>query len=173
MRRPVAEGLQSEIIHVYDTQLPAEVSLRNQDGEVEAIARRTLTEVVEAIDAGDFTLEAALVMLESMARHHHIETPDGLLTITRPRRSTPSESLREFFLRSGWDHPKNSQAQTQRRRSVNRIGAGRCPDTFGKRDRDFLTVDPLHDDSFCSISLAWLMLYFGISIIKSSFCTIA
>ena len=77
MRRPVAEGLQSEIIHVYDTQLPAEISLRNQDGEVEAIARRTLTEVIEAIDAGDFTLEAALVMLESVVRRHHIETPAG------------------------------------------------------------------------------------------------
>jgi len=74
MRRPVAEGLQSEIIHVYDALLPDDVSLRNQDGEVDAIERRTLDEVIEAIENDEFTLESALVTLESVTRRARIDT---------------------------------------------------------------------------------------------------
>ena len=68
MRRPVPEGLQSEIIHVYDAMLSPQTSLANQDGEVAAIERRTLNEVVDAIERDDFTLESALVTLESLTR---------------------------------------------------------------------------------------------------------
>ena len=68
MQRPVTEGLQSEIIHVYDAHLPDGVSLQNQDGEVDAIERRTLEEVIDAIENGEFTLESALVTLESATR---------------------------------------------------------------------------------------------------------
>jgi len=74
MRRPVAEGLQSEIIHVYDALLPDDVSLRNQDGEVDAIERRTLDEVIKAIENDEFTLESALVTLESVTRRARIDT---------------------------------------------------------------------------------------------------
>ncbi len=68
LRRPVAEGFQSEIIHVYDIVLPPSIRLANQDGEVAAIERRTVNEVVDAIERDEFTLEAALVMLESLTR---------------------------------------------------------------------------------------------------------
>ncbi len=68
MLRPVPEGLQSEVIHVYDALLPEDVSLQNQDGEVDAIERRTLGEVINAIENDEFTLESALVTLESVTR---------------------------------------------------------------------------------------------------------
>ena len=77
MRRPVPEGLQSEIIHVYDASLPEDVSLQNQDREVDAIERRTLDEVINAIENGEFTLESALVTLESVTRRAEVDTPSG------------------------------------------------------------------------------------------------
>jgi len=77
MLRPLPEGLQSEIIHVYDALVPEEVSLQNQDGEVDAIERRTLDEVINAIENGEFTLESALVTLESVTRRAGVDTPSG------------------------------------------------------------------------------------------------
>ena len=74
MRRPVAEGLQSEVIHVYDALLPDGISLQNQDGEVDAIERRTMDEVINAIENDEFTLESALVTLESVSRRARIDT---------------------------------------------------------------------------------------------------
>ena len=68
MRRPVPEGLQSEIIHVYDANLPTDAVLANQDGEVDAIETRMLDELVDSIERNEFTLEAALVTLESLTR---------------------------------------------------------------------------------------------------------
>lgn len=68
VQRPVPEGLQSEIIHVYDTTLAPGTALANRDGEVAAIERRSVNEVVEAIERDQFTLESALVTLESLTR---------------------------------------------------------------------------------------------------------
>ena len=68
MRRPVPEGLQSEIIHVYDVTLQSDTRLANQDGEVDEIRRRSVSEVIEAIEHDEFTLESALVTLESLTR---------------------------------------------------------------------------------------------------------
>ncbi len=82
MRRPVAEGLQSEIIHVYDASLRAEPGLNNQDGEVDAIERRTTDDVIGAIEHDEFTLESALVTLESLTRRTDIETPAGLFQLS-------------------------------------------------------------------------------------------
>lgn len=77
MRRSVPEGLQSEIIHVYDALLPDGEALRNQDGEVDAIERRTLDEVISAIENDEFTLESALVTLESVTRRAQVDTRAG------------------------------------------------------------------------------------------------
>ncbi|HVG05377.1 MAG TPA: DUF4743 domain-containing protein, partial [Burkholderiaceae bacterium] len=68
MHRPVPEGLQSEIIHVYDAVVPNDQSLLNQDGEVAAIERRSIDQVVDAIEGDQFTLESALTTLESLTR---------------------------------------------------------------------------------------------------------
>jgi len=53
--------------------LPDDVSVRNQDGEVDAIERRTLDEMIEAIESDEFTLESALVTLESVTRRARID----------------------------------------------------------------------------------------------------
>jgi 8-oxo-dGTP pyrophosphatase MutT (NUDIX family) len=78
VRRPVPEGLQSEIIHVFDATVPPSAQLANQDGEVAAIEARPIADVVDAIERGEFTLEAALATLESLTRRGSIATPSGL-----------------------------------------------------------------------------------------------
>ena len=72
MLRPVPEGVQHETIHVYDTTLTANTEPANQDGEVDAIERRTVSDVVDAIERDEFTLESALVMIESLTRRSGI-----------------------------------------------------------------------------------------------------
>lgn len=66
--RIVPEGFQSEIVQVFDAVLPREVHLRNIDGEVAAIEVRPLDAVIAAIEHGEFTLESALVVLDSLLR---------------------------------------------------------------------------------------------------------
>ena len=78
VRRPVPEGYQSEWIHVYETTLPGETQCANQDGEVAAIEHRPLGDVVDAIERSEFTLEAALVTLESLTRRGGLGSPPGL-----------------------------------------------------------------------------------------------
>lgn len=78
VRRPVPEGYQSELIHVYDATLGPEASCVNQDGEVAAIEHRSLADVVTAIEQEEFTLEAALATLESLTRRGAYATPPGL-----------------------------------------------------------------------------------------------
>ena len=78
MRRPVPEGYQSEWIHVYETTLTSDTQCANQDGEVSAIEHRPLGDVVDAIERGEFTLESALVTLESLMRRDGLGSPPGL-----------------------------------------------------------------------------------------------
>ena len=78
VRRPVAEGYQSERIYVYEVALAADAPCINQDGEVDAIEHRALPDVVDAIERGEFTLESALATLESLARRGGFDTPPGL-----------------------------------------------------------------------------------------------
>jgi 8-oxo-dGTP pyrophosphatase MutT (NUDIX family) len=78
VRRPVAEGYQSERIYVYEVTLSADTTCSNQDGEVAAIERRSLPAIVDAIERDEFTLEAALATLESLARRGGFATPPGL-----------------------------------------------------------------------------------------------
>ena len=66
--RHVPEGFQSEIVQVFDAVLPDQAGLQNQDGEVAAIERRSVANVVEAIERGEFTLESALVTLDALLR---------------------------------------------------------------------------------------------------------
>jgi 8-oxo-dGTP pyrophosphatase MutT (NUDIX family) len=66
--RRVPEGFQSEIVQVFDAVLPDGLPLRNQDGEVAAIERRTARAVVDSIDRDEFTLESALVALDALLR---------------------------------------------------------------------------------------------------------
>jgi len=67
-RRPVREGYMTESIQVFDTVLPAGMTPRNEDGEVAAIEARPVDAVLDAIERGEFTLEAALVTLDALLR---------------------------------------------------------------------------------------------------------
>jgi 8-oxo-dGTP pyrophosphatase MutT (NUDIX family) len=66
--RQVPEGFQSEIVQVFDTTLGDGVALGNRDGEVAAIERRSVPEVIAAIEDNAFTLESALVTLDALLR---------------------------------------------------------------------------------------------------------
>ena len=66
--RVVPEGYQSEIVQVFDAVLPAGIAPRNQDGEVQRFATLTPAATVAAIERGEFTLEAALVLLDALLR---------------------------------------------------------------------------------------------------------
>ena len=76
--RSVPEGVQCETIYVYDATLTGNTEPRNQDGEVDAIETRPIASVIEAIERDEFTLESALVMIESLTRRGGIATPAGL-----------------------------------------------------------------------------------------------
>ena len=78
VRRPVTEGMQSEIVHVYDTALPPGLRPHNRDGEVDAIEPQSVEDIVRAIERDEFTLESALVTLESITRRSATLTPAGL-----------------------------------------------------------------------------------------------
>ena len=80
VRRIVTEGMQSEIIYVYDTSLPPGPQPHNRDGEVDAIEHRKVEDVVSAIERDELTLESALATLESIARRSALSTPAGLFS---------------------------------------------------------------------------------------------
>jgi len=64
----VPEGLHREIMFVHDLWLPAEFTPTNQDGEVSGIQCMPVEEVVQAILAGSFTLDAGTVMIDGLLR---------------------------------------------------------------------------------------------------------
>jgi 8-oxo-dGTP pyrophosphatase MutT (NUDIX family) len=68
VRRPVPEGYQSEIVQVFDAVLPAQMQPQNEDGEVAQIEARTGATVLRMIERDEFTLEAALVVLDHRLR---------------------------------------------------------------------------------------------------------
>lgn len=72
--RGVPEGYQIEAVTVTDCVLDAACQPVNQDGEVSLIRTASPTEVLEMIEAGLFTTEAALSILLSMKR---ASTPEG------------------------------------------------------------------------------------------------
>ena len=67
-RRPVREGYMIESIQVFDTVLSSGSTPRNEDGEVAVIEARSVDTVLDAIERGEFTLEAALVTLDALLR---------------------------------------------------------------------------------------------------------
>ena len=66
--RVVPEGFQSEIVQVFDTVLPADARPRNIDGEVARFEVRRIDDVLAAIERDEFTLEAALVVIDALLR---------------------------------------------------------------------------------------------------------
>lgn len=69
VRRPVSNGYMIEHIHVFEAVVPASFEPVNQDGEVAAFERLSIAALQERLHAGAFTLEAALILADFLARH--------------------------------------------------------------------------------------------------------
>ncbi|HYA65049.1 MAG TPA: DUF4743 domain-containing protein [Burkholderiaceae bacterium] len=68
VRRAIREGTLAELVHVFDVDLPAGLQPMNRDGEVERFEKRSVCDVLTAIERGEFTVEAALSTLDSLQR---------------------------------------------------------------------------------------------------------
>ncbi|HWM41030.1 MAG TPA: DUF4743 domain-containing protein [Burkholderiales bacterium] len=67
--REVPEGVQCEVIHVYDLSLPRDFIPRNQDGEVAELKLAPLAEVLRLVrETEEMTVDAALVALDYFNR---------------------------------------------------------------------------------------------------------
>lgn len=67
--REVPEGVQCEAVHVYDLELPADFTPRNQDAEVSDFTRVSMEEARRLIERTDeLTVDAALVALDYFSR---------------------------------------------------------------------------------------------------------
>ena len=64
----VPEGLHREVMFVHDLWVSADFKPVNQDGEVSEIRLLPVEEVIQAILAGDFTLDAGTVMVDALLR---------------------------------------------------------------------------------------------------------
>ena len=67
--RDVAEGLQQELVSVFDLVLPPGLQPRNQDGEVHSLALMTAAQALGHAAAGDMTVDASLATLDFALRH--------------------------------------------------------------------------------------------------------
>ncbi len=71
--REVPEGVQSEVIFVFDLELPREFQPHNEDGEVAAFRRAPVSEVFGMLHGdGDFTLDASLVIMSFLERREYL-----------------------------------------------------------------------------------------------------
>jgi 8-oxo-dGTP pyrophosphatase MutT (NUDIX family) len=84
----VPEGLHREILFVHDLWLPEDFKPVNQDGEVSEIACMPLEEVMQSMLMGEFTLDAAAVMIDGMLRLGAVTPEDSqyleLLRLLKP-----------------------------------------------------------------------------------------
>jgi len=67
VQRPIPEGHLYEWVDIWDLVVPDPSVLANRDGEVDAIELRTVDEALAGIAAGEFTVEASLAILDSLA----------------------------------------------------------------------------------------------------------
>jgi 8-oxo-dGTP pyrophosphatase MutT (NUDIX family) len=65
----VPEGLHREILFAHDLWLPEDFRPQNQDGEVARLYCLSVPETIEAILAGEFTLDAGAVTVDAFLRH--------------------------------------------------------------------------------------------------------
>ncbi len=72
----VPEGLDSEILHVYDLALPADFTPCNTDGEVSEFLSLDAAALLERIARGELTVEAGLVAADFALRHGILQDQD-------------------------------------------------------------------------------------------------
>ena len=68
VQRMVAEGLMIETVQVFDVRLPADFVPANLDGEVAGFESLPVGAAVDAIERGDFTLQASMAILDALQR---------------------------------------------------------------------------------------------------------
>lgn len=73
----VPEGLNREMLHVYDLALPADFAPRNTDGEVSEFLLLDARALLERIARGELTVEAGLVAADFALRHGLLQDGDG------------------------------------------------------------------------------------------------
>jgi 8-oxo-dGTP pyrophosphatase MutT (NUDIX family) len=72
--RPVDEGLHEEVMFAYDIALPEHFTPQNQDGEVAEFLCVSIPHLMGMLEHGaQFTIDAALVMVDFLIRHGHID----------------------------------------------------------------------------------------------------
>ena len=75
--RDVPEGLNREVLHVYDLALPADFAPRNMDGEVSEFQSLDMPAVLERIARGELTVAAALVAADYALRQGALPDESG------------------------------------------------------------------------------------------------
>ena len=74
--REVPEGVQSEVIFVFDLELPRDFQPHNEDGEVAEFRRVPVSQVVEMLRGeADITLDASLVLMRFLVRRGYLSLP--------------------------------------------------------------------------------------------------
>ena len=68
VQRTVPEGLMIEKVQVFDVRLPAGFTPSNLDGEVAAFRILPIESALDAIERGDFTLQASMAILDALRR---------------------------------------------------------------------------------------------------------
>jgi len=76
VQRMVAEGLMIETVQVFDVQLGADFAPTNQDGEVSAFETLTPGAALDAVERGEFTLQASLAILDALRRSLRAQLTD-------------------------------------------------------------------------------------------------
>jgi len=71
----ILEGVQLEVVHVFDLELPRDFRPRTTDGEVMEHRLLPLDEVVELLRGEEFTTDAALATLDFLRRHQRVTLP--------------------------------------------------------------------------------------------------
>jgi 8-oxo-dGTP pyrophosphatase MutT (NUDIX family) len=84
----VPEGLHREILFAHDAWLPEDFRPQNQDGEVARLYCLSIPEVIDAILAGEFTLDAGAVTVDGLLRNGVLAPEDpqylDLVRLLRP-----------------------------------------------------------------------------------------
>ena len=84
----VPEGLHREVIFTHDLWLPEDFRPQNQDGEVARLYCLSIPETIEAILAGEFTLDAGAVTVDALLRNAVLAPEDpqylDLVRLLRP-----------------------------------------------------------------------------------------
>jgi 8-oxo-dGTP pyrophosphatase MutT (NUDIX family) len=76
-RRPVPQGWQHELLHVFDIPLPAGWTPCNQDGEVAGVRLMPIALALALARSDAMTIDAALVTLDFALRHHLLDEAEA------------------------------------------------------------------------------------------------